>query len=228
MRGNTLVGYCLKAVVSVWRFSLSVLLTLQQNGPKQTRIINGTDVLNPEKYPYFATFWGNGYMCGGTLIAPDIVISAAHCQYAAYDSVDIGRFNYADRLTETIPIIEQIFYPLYPNRDNPFSYDIMLLKLQYNSTKPYLKLDERGTIYGLNAIGFGATSTNFSTAFPTALQQKTLIYIENDLCQEKYGTNVTISDDMLCTSVGSYSYGDNGGPLISKYEFDRLIGITSS
>lgn len=43
----------------------------------ETRIIGGVNVDDPDRYPYFTKLSGNDGLCGGALIAPDIVISAA-------------------------------------------------------------------------------------------------------------------------------------------------------
>jgi hypothetical protein len=45
-------------------------------GP-QTRIVGGDDVETNERYPYMVYMRGTS-MCGGVLIGPDIVLSAAH------------------------------------------------------------------------------------------------------------------------------------------------------
>jgi hypothetical protein len=50
----------------------------RQSGP-QPRIIGGEDVDEP-RYPYFAMMWGRS-LCGGALIAPDLVVSAAHVSF---------------------------------------------------------------------------------------------------------------------------------------------------
>lgn len=41
------------------------------------RIIGGRDVTNLQRYPYFTKLSGNDGLCGGALIAPDVVISSA-------------------------------------------------------------------------------------------------------------------------------------------------------
>jgi V8-like Glu-specific endopeptidase len=57
---------------------------LQQPRP---RIINGEDVTDPNRYPWFVHVRGSTpdnlpvlEACGGSLIAPDLVLTAAHCE----------------------------------------------------------------------------------------------------------------------------------------------------
>lgn len=54
---------------------------------KQPRIINGEDVTDPDRYPWFVHVRGSTpdnlpvlEACGGSLIAPDLVLTAAHCE----------------------------------------------------------------------------------------------------------------------------------------------------
>lgn len=46
-----------------------------------TRIVGGYSVTDGSRFPYFVQMWGIE-LCGGALIAPDVVISAAHVSFA--------------------------------------------------------------------------------------------------------------------------------------------------
>ena len=65
---------------------------------KQPRIIGGQSTVR-DRYPYTTslidTSSTNRHVCGGSLIAPDIVLTAGHCS-GAFDSVQIGRHNIID------------------------------------------------------------------------------------------------------------------------------------
>jgi hypothetical protein len=80
----------------------------------QPRIISGEDAKENE-YPYIvslrSSFTGN-HMCGGTLIAPDIVLTAAHCDGAK--SIWAGLYRQSDPIGtfEEISVREEIPHPL--------------------------------------------------------------------------------------------------------------------
>ena len=60
------------------------------------RIFNGFDA-DPDRYPYMVVlrfYFFQQYVCGGTLIAPDIVLSAAHCgESSGVATVQLGRYD---------------------------------------------------------------------------------------------------------------------------------------
>merc|ERR1711971_227435 len=70
------------------------------------RIINGQSVMNPGTYPWQALLIVNGrFTCGGSLISPKFVLTAAHCTRLAQASsieVVLGRHNFTGE-TSTEP-----------------------------------------------------------------------------------------------------------------------------
>ena len=97
------------------------------------------------RYPYMVNLNNNKYgdeYCGGTLIAPNVVLSAAHCKGAT--TVTIGRYNVdwrdGDLSSEydTRTVKEERPHPRYNKKS--LKKDIMLIRLSEPSDKP--------TIYG--------------------------------------------------------------------------------
>lgn len=67
------------------------------NDLKQPRIIGGQSTTR-DRYPYAASLIdakSNRHVCGGSLIAPDIILTAGHCS-GHFDAVQIGRHNIID------------------------------------------------------------------------------------------------------------------------------------
>ena len=200
----------------------------------EERIINGHNA-QAQRFPYFSMMWGEGGLCGGALIAPDMVISAAHCRDASNDVI-IGRHNrfaWFDDGAETIRIQYKILIPQYPAPENILAYDVMLVKLASDSKKPTIKLRKLDPKLNtsLAVIGFGDSILSYKIDLPDVLQEVELKYIDQDSCQAMHGPT-QISEDMMCThTIGKDACsGDSGGPLILKgdsYDKDELVGVVS-
>jgi len=216
---------------------------------KQPRIIGGYDA--PQgRYPYTVSLINTdeSLRCGGILVAPDIVLTAAHCS-GNLGAAHVGRWN-LQNVTEdydNLGVDSEFIHPSYVEPGETVSgvasFDFMLLKLTQQSKKEYIKINGNSDIPTgdkvdeVAAIGFGSTDAE-SGEYPTMLQKVELTYISNEDCGKakdpKYSDNYygLISDDMLCAGdFGQDScQGDSGGPLIvdgGSPDRDLVVGVVS-
>jgi hypothetical protein len=175
--------------------------TDSSSSSSHTRVIGGADAVDG-RYPYFVQIWQRS-LCGGVLIGPNLVLTAAHCQNAA-DSVKVGRYNrFGGDSAETISIAQKVVHERYNSAEYP--YDIMLILLSSTTTKRYPRLNANNdfpitTTTGIRVLGMGDTDSSSSLALPTKLQDATVGYVTNPVCQQKH-TADTVTSDMLCASA---------------------------
>mmetsp|Transcript_53103 Transcript_53103/g.128922 ORF Transcript_53103/g.128922 Transcript_53103/m.128922 type:complete len:616 (+) Transcript_53103:2892-4739(+) len=93
------------------------------------RIVNGRQVDSRDRYPYYVALrdrWGN-HVCGGTLIAPDAVLTAAHC----HGPVTLAVIGLYDRTNgsgvQKLGVVEQYPHPAFERAQ--LSYDQMVIIL---------------------------------------------------------------------------------------------------
>lgn len=58
--------------------------------------IVGGNIVDPNEYPYYVQILAAGSLCGGTLIAPDMVLYAAHCGNGEGGDFKVGAWKFGD------------------------------------------------------------------------------------------------------------------------------------
>jgi trypsin len=203
-------------------------------------IVGGTKAI--EGFPYMVAFRNSAgeHACGGSLIAKDVVLIAAHC----YDLNEAILGLHTD--VEVIGVKSILPHPDFDG--NTTDVDFMLVFLEHAFTASNVEVvtlnsDPTFPLDGQEVTVMGWGSNQYYYGYNSDLLRKAnMNIISNEECDASQGTwtfgfesyNNRITNDMMCatsrTSGGAPCDGDSGGPSIvsgGSAGADVQVGIIS-
>ena len=203
-------------------------------------------------YPFMAALYDDGtWICGSSLIAPDTILTAAHCvvdqKTASKISFEIGGYTQGDPRNEKRTASSITVHPQYD--PDTSRYDVAIVKLATPSTKTPVAIAgplqtalwDAGS--PARVIGYGMptdpTGMLFETDIPMVADgnpDDLIGSVDPTTCA---GGNLLTAEDlktMVCAGelygVKDSCYGDSGGPLLAPVTGDfsgtlAQVGVVS-
>jgi len=209
--------------------------------------VGGTPVPDG-KYPFLAvlqieTADGSVLLCGGTLIDPDSVLTAAHCLVgnggAQRVTLAVGRTAISQNQGQLCFATTALIHPSYtPSRTQ--SYDAAVLKLDraVSGVKPINlatakqnRLETPGRL--LTVAGWGRTDPNNATTSADRMNEVSLPLVSDATAHQaipsqlpfQYAPSLMVATDSQAGKDAAQ--GDSGGPLFNPGATPTQVGIVS-
>ncbi|XP_059473886.1 brachyurin-like [Neocloeon triangulifer] len=169
-------------------------------------------------------FIDNTWLCGGSLILSQWVMTAAHCTGAAYDVI-LGTISQNTLssgymwLTSTVNFTHELYNDVNLNNDialimldSPITFTASISPVKLPSMTDAAR-DLTSLLFTVS--GFGRTADGSATSPDLRFTQLTVV--SNAQCATYFGASIVVAST-ICTkqSGASTCQGDSGGPLIFK------------
>lgn len=193
-------------------------------------VVGGT-LVRAGEWPDVALVVAPGALCTGTLIAPDVVLTAGHCVDAGPFEIVLGTVDYASPAGQVLAVKQAIAYP-----DWQHTYDVGVLVLEHPAGARPRAIASACTVRAKvrrgatgHVVGFGLT-TAAGTGDNTKLHEADLA-ITDASCSRDAGCNPRVAPGGELAAGGNgvdACFGDSGGPLyVEAGAGPSLVGVVS-
>jgi secreted trypsin-like serine protease len=198
-------------------------------GPSPS-VVGGTDAAQGE-FPWMTRL---SMGCGGAVIAPRVILTAAHCvrrtgSYTGYTAT-INRANLNN--TSVGQSIRSTYVYRAPEYQRTGTYDWALVELASPASVAPLEIAAQGDT-SLNSgtftvIGWGATYEGGPQS--TTLKKASVPFVSDAVCAQSYGELAPATEICAGYTQGGVDtcQGDSGGPMVKNVNgVWREVGIVS-
>ncbi len=216
---------------------LAVVLALagpsSASPPTAREAIVGGQVAEPGTFPWLAVVFhegeGEAFQCTGTVVSPNVVLTAAHCvedprtgaRYTASGYfVVTGTVDWTLTQRQVLGVSDTVVYPSFNRVDA--AGDAALLVLSTPTTSPAVQLASPATDASFLAPGHHAVMAGWGETLPGGPVPHELHWADTTLESTRYcegHTRIYVPSEELCTlDVPAHHavacFGDSGGPLL--------------
>lgn len=213
--------------------------TIKSTSASESVRIVGGDESKPYSRPYQVSIQSTSgsHFCGGSIIGDDLILTAAHCMEDVDGKnpdmqVRVGAHSLTDGSGQVIQVATTYTHQEYPNLSKDVAVLKLAAKITDNNAKVIALADDAffnaNVSAGTSMIvsGWGTLQSNGQS--PDKLQEVSVPYVTNEVCNKASAYNGQIQDTEICggyTEGGKDScQGDSGGPLVVN-DGNRLVQV---